>query len=106
MLKFRTILDLKYKVDELYGLLEVLELDFLQLIDDDLWTVDLESKPYFTRDYDVKFVTDVRLTKKYVIRFCEDFGLSLKDFKELEEGYMYLFEVEDGVMKNISMLED
>ena len=105
-MKFKTILDLKQKIDDLYDLLEELELEFLHLIDDSLWTVDLESKPCFTRDYDVKFITDVRLTKKYVIRFSEDFGLSLKDFQELEDGYMYLFEVEKDIMKNISMLEE
>ena len=104
-MKLKTIMDLRTKVDEINEIIEIMELDYLHLLDDDLWTIDLETKPYFTREYDVTFTTEVRLTKKYVIRFCEDYGLSLKDYKETEKGYTYIFEVEKDIMKNISMLE-
>lgn len=105
-MKLGTILDLKNKIDELYDLLDKIELDFLQLVDDDLWTVGLETQPHFTRDYDVRVVTDLRLTKKYVIRFCEDFGVSLKEYRELEEGYEYIFELEKDIIKSVDKLEE
>lgn len=105
-MKLETILELKKKIDELYELLEKIELDFLQLVDDDLWTVGLETKPHFTRDYDVRVVTDLRLTKKYVIRFCEDFGVSLKDYRELDDGYEYIFELENDILEGVNKLEE
>lgn len=92
-MKLRLILEFRDRICGLQVLLDRLEDDFLQLIDDDLWTVDLEAKPVFTDDYEVKFVSDVVLTDKYVRRFCDDFGLRLKVFEELDNGYLYLFEV-------------
>ncbi len=103
-MKLQTIIDFRDRIGDLEDLVNVMEDDFLNVLDDDLWTVGLESKPCFTDDYDVQFVTDVRLTKKYVMRFAEDYGLSLKDFKEVNDGFLYLFEVGEDYMKNISML--
>ena len=107
-MELQTILELREKINGLYELLEVMELDYLYLLDDDLWTVDLETKPYFTREYDVKMVTDLRLTKKYVIRFCEDYGLNLKSYKETDKGYEYIFEAVKNkeYNKNINLIED
>ena len=104
-MKLETILQLREELDKLYDLLERMELDYLKLLDDDLWTIDLASKPCFTRDYDVRFTTEVRLTKKYVIRFCEDYGLSLKDYRETDNGYDYLFELEQDILKGVNKLE-
>lgn len=104
-MKLKTILDLKQEVDNINEIIDVMEDDYLHLLDDDLWTIDLESKPEFTSDYDVLIVTEVKLTKKYVMRFCEDYGLSLKDYTELEnKKYEYLFEMGDDCNKNLSIL--
>lgn len=105
-MKLETILKLREEIDKMYELLEVMELDYLQLLDDDLWTIDMASKPCFTRDYDIRFTTEVRLTKKYVIRFCEDYGLCLKDYRETDTGYDYLFELEnDDIVGSVNKLE-
>lgn len=104
-MKLETILKLREEIDNLYETLEVMELDYLRLLDDDLWTIDLASKPCFTRDYDIRFTTEVRLTKKYVIRFCEDYGLSLKEYRETDNGYDYLFELEKDIISSVNKLE-
>lgn len=104
-MKLETLINLKTEIDKLYEILEIMELDYLKLLDDDLWTIELASKPCFTRDYDIRFTTEVRLTKKYVIRFCEDYGLSLKEYHETDNGYDYIFELEKDIMSSVNKLE-
>ena len=72
----------------------MLEEDFLDSLDDDLWTIDLGCRPYFTDDFDVEFVSETSLTNKYIARFSEDFGLKLKDYQKTFDGHRYLFTVD------------
>ena len=100
MLKFKTILDLMEKIEELQVLYSCLSQDFLDLIDDDLWTIDLSSIPSYTIIDDIIHVTfesPVSLKSKYIQRFEEDFGLTLTDTVILEDNkyYKYYFKCQE-----------
>lgn len=105
-MKLENILDLKNQISVLEDLIQVFEDDFLRQIDDDLWTTDLHSSPCFTKEYDIIISTKVKLTKKYLIRFCEDYGLSLKNFEDKpeENSYVYIFEKQKDILKSLEIL--
>lgn len=103
-MKLSTILNLKNEIENLESIMKVMEDDYLQALDDDLWTIDLETKPYFTEDHDIAVITDTELTRKYLLRFCEDYGLSLKDYKKNNKTYEYLFELEKDIEKSLNLL--
>ena len=106
ILKLEDILNLKSKIRELEDLIPVFERDYLRQLDDDLWTIDLPSEPYFTEDYDVVISTETKLTKKFLVRFCEDYGLSLKSFEDKpeENRYVYIFEKQKDILKSLEIL--
>lgn len=103
-MKLSTILDLKKEVANIEAIIKELEEDYLQALDDDLWTIDLETKPYFTEDYDVAVTTDTALTRKYLVRFCEDYGLSLKSYEKNDKTFEYVFELEKDIEKSMNLL--
>lgn len=105
-MKLSMIMDLKTEIEKLEDIKKTMEDDYLQALDDDLWTIDLETKPYFTEDYDVAVITDTALTRKYLLRFCEDYGLSLKDYKkdDVKKTFNYLFELEKDIEKSLNLL--
>jgi len=94
VIKLQTILSLKENIEYQKQILQQLSQDYLDLIDDDLWTIDLESYPSFNEDLTcVSFNAEKKLTDKYIKRFCEDFGLKLKEEHKTDYGYCYNFEV-------------
>lgn len=105
-MKLETILYLNKQICELNDLLEILKKDYLKQIDDDLWTIDLESYPIFINGYDIKIESKSKLTKKYLIRFCEDFGLSLKKFEDNtnENKYTYVFEEQKDILNSLNII--
>lgn len=105
-MKLRTVLELNENIVNLNLLLEKIEEDYIKQIDDDLWTMDLPVKPEFVNEYDVKIESTEKLTKKYLIRFCEDFGLSLKDFKDEPElnKYIYIFEDKKDILDSLKLI--
>lgn len=105
-MKLEDILNLKNQVNILEDLVEVFEKDFLRQLDDDLWTIDLPSEPCFTKEYNILISTKTKLTKKYLIRFCEDYGLSLKNFEDNPEKneYVYIFEKQKDILKSLEIL--
>lgn len=100
MLKLKTILELRETINEQVILLNTLMEDYLDLIDDDLYTIDLKDKPSFTDEfYYEKLMVDFTvmkkpLTDKYLQRFMKDFGLQLVSLEEKDNCYNYLFEVQ------------
>lgn len=95
MLKLQTLLELQENINQETLLLERLKQDYLDLIDDDLWTVDLEAKPSYTNDDMITFITERKLKNKYINRFCSDFGLTLVSEKEKsDKTYSYIFQAE------------
>ena len=102
-MKLTTILKLNDELNNLNELLRVIEEDYLKMIDDDLWTIDLPTIPMFVNGYDIKVETKTKLTRKYLIRFCEDFGLSLKDYidNQSENKYVYVFEKQKDILTSL-----
>lgn len=105
-MKLETILYLNEEISKLNELLEILKKDYLKQIDDDLWTIDLETYPVFINGYDIKIESKSKLTKKYIIRFCEDFGVSLKKFEDNNEEnkYIYVFEKQKDILSSLNIL--
>lgn len=105
-MKLENILDLKDEIDKLTVLLKLFEKEYIRQLDDDLWTIDVSFEPYLTEDYDVVISTRDKLTKKYLIRFCEDFGLSLKSFTDKvdENRYIYIFEKQKDILNSLNIL--
>ena len=103
-MKLSTILQLNEEINNLNELLKVIEEDYLKRIDDDLWTIDLSTVPMFVEGYDIKIETKTKLTRKYLIRFCEDFGLSLKDYIDNpnENKYVYVFEKQKDILNSLN----
>lgn len=101
MLKLQTIIELRDNINKQVRLLSTLSEDYLDMIDDDLWTIDLESRPSFTDQVlqsdklMVTFNAEKKLTEKYLKRFCDDFGLKLNKMVESSYGYEYFFEVDE-----------
>lgn len=102
-MKLEDILNLNNEIIRLQELSHIFEEDYLKQIDDDLWTIDLSSEPYFTEEYDVVISAEDKLTKKYLIRFCEEFGLSLKGFEDKpdENKYIYIFEKQKDILSSL-----
>lgn len=105
-MKLKTILELNEQINNLNNILRILEEDYLKQIDDDLWTIDLETSPSFYDGYNIKIESQNKLTKKYLIRFCEDFGLSLKSFEDFPENnvYVYIFENEKDILNSLNII--
>lgn len=96
MLKLRTILDLQETIYNQNILLNTLIEDYLQLIDDDLFTVDFTAEPSFVSDMKLTFTTSHQLKQKYLLRFCDDFGLTLiSEEKTNDTHYTYLFKCKE-----------
>lgn len=103
-MRLETLLFLRDKIEELKELQNVLTEDYLTELDNDLWTIDLPYKPELTEEYDIKIVTQTPLTKKYLIRFCEDYGLSLKYFEDKGKKInqcVYIFEKEKDILSSL-----
>lgn len=94
MLKLQTILELQKTINELNSLADTLVTDFLQLVDDDLFTVDFTAEPFFTEDMVLSFTTRKQLKQKYLTRFCNDFGLTLVSEKKEDNCFIYTFKCE------------
>lgn len=101
MLKLQTILDLRDNINDQVRLLQTLCDDYLALVDDDLFTVDMTAEPRFTDEvwcggFYLTFTTTHQLKQKYLVRFCDDFGLTLKsEEKTRNNEYIYLFKCKE-----------
>lgn len=100
-MKLQTIIELDEKIRELEEISNTLKDNFIKQLDDDLWTIDMEVIPEWGKDYHIRFITIRPLKKKFIIRFCADYGLSLCYYQEVKEGYLYVFELEKDIMKAI-----
>ena len=104
-MKLKTIYELREYLHKLEETLEILERDYLKSLDDDLWTIDLEVTPQWEDyiNYTVTFTTEKALTKKYLIRFCEDYGLNLISYNPKEFSYEYVFGMEqEDIIESIN----
>ena len=99
-MKLETILKLNDEINQLNETLRILEEEYITQIDNDLYTVDLVKNPCFINGYEVKIESRTNLTKKHLIRFCEDFGLSLKNYtdNQKENKYVYEFEKQKDIL--------
>ena len=96
MLKLKTLLDLRDTINTNIKVLETLTEDYLNLVDDDLFTVDMSAEPSFVGELFcgelmLSFTTRYELKQKYLLRFCDDFGLVMYDVVKTDNGYEYLF---------------
>ena len=102
MLKLKTIIDLRENIRNQIVLLERLSDDYLQLIDDDLYDVDMTAVPSFTTDnvltggeLMITFTTQRQLKQKYMLRFCDDFGLTFISQTQGDNHYTYTFKCKE-----------
>lgn len=100
-MKLETIIELDERIEQLQGISNALKDYFIKELDDDLWTIDMDVVPEWGNDYHIRFITLRPLKKKFIIRFCEDYGLSLHYYQEVKEGYLYVFELEKDIMSAI-----
>ena len=102
-MKLETIIELDEQIKNLQSLSEALKEYYIKELDDDLWTIDMEVTPewYEHGDYNISFITIKPLKKKYLIRFCDEYGLSLKHYEECERGFFYVFKLEDDIIRSI-----
>ncbi len=98
MIKLQTILSLRDNINTQINILRRLTEDYLDLVDDDLFTVDMTAEPRFTdeilygKEMMLTFTTTHQLKQKYMLRFCDDFGLTLhKETQNKDNTYTYLF---------------
>lgn len=105
-MKLKYLIDMNNSINELSNVLMELEDDFLKQLDDDMFSIDLRTCPEWKDGYNVIFTSVNSLTKKFLIRFCEDYGLSLKDYMESDEGFVYTFKVEeDDIIESINKIK-
>ena len=100
MLKLKEILDLRDNINNEISILETLSETYLDLIDDDLFSVDLEARPFFVGELLtdelilIGFCAERQLRQKHILRFCDDFGLELVSEEKKENNYWdYLFKM-------------
>ena len=104
ILKLQTIVDLDNQIKNLQCLSNTFKDYYIHELDDDLWTIDMEVTPVWCEKgkYDISFITIKPLKKKYIIRFCEEYGLNLKYYEECDRGFLYVFKLEDDdIIRNI-----
>ncbi len=99
-MKLETIIELDKRIEQLKNISQILKDCFIKELDDELWTIDMEVIPEWGagNDYHIRFIAIKPLKKKFIIHFCEEHGLSLNYYQEVEEGFLYVFELEDDII--------